>query len=214
MKRYYQRHKRPLKPFLAAMSITVLLAVAFLQVDSRLRPLIQDYGIQAARRGMVLAIHNGVQAVLSEQSTGYGDLVKIERGADGSILSAQADVTQINLLKSTVSSAVTEQLTRYQNQTVSIPMGSLIGGSFFVGRGPFLKVNINNHTSIITTLSDSFTDAGINQTCHRIYLNLKAYASVILPLERCSFELETEFLICETILVGDVPDTFANLSLF
>ncbi len=214
MKRYCRRRKKAFRAVLAAFSIAILLLVAFLQIDNRLRPLIQDYGIQAVRRGMVLAIHNGVEAVLSEQGVAYGDLVKIERDTDGQILAAHADVAAINLLKSAVSSAVNERLTNYQNQTISIPMGSLIGGSFFVGRGPFLKVNINSRASIVTTLTNSFTDAGINQTCHCIHLNLKAYASVILPLERRSFELETQFLICETILVGDVPDTFANLSLF
>lgn len=213
MKRYRNRRRKVFRVVFAALIAVFLLLVAFLRIDSRLRPLIQDYGIQSVRRSMVLAIHNGVEAVLSEQGVTYGELVKIERGSDGQILAAHADVAAINLLKSAVSSAVNERLTRYQNQTVSIPMGSLIGGSFFVGRGPFLKVNINSHASIVTTLSNSFTDAGINQTCHRIHLNLKAYASVILPLERRSFELETEFLICETILVGDVPDTFASLSL-
>ncbi len=214
MKRYYKRRKKPFKAIFGLFLVTVLLLISLLHIDTRLRPLIQDYGIQAVRRGLVLAIHDGVQAVLSEQEAGYDDLVKIEHGADGSILAAHADVTAINSLKATVTSAVNKRLERYRDQTISVPMGSLIGGSFFIGRGPFLKVKINSHASIVTTLSDSFTDAGINQTCHRIHLNLKAYASVILPLERCSFELDTQFLICETVLVGDVPDTFANLSLF
>ncbi len=214
MKRYYQRRKRSIKVLIRILLTVTVLLVLFVRVDIRLRPLIQEYGIQAVRRGVVLAIHNGVEAVLSERGTKYGDLVKVDRSADGRILAAHADMAAVNLLKSAVTSAVNENMNRYQNQTVSIPMGSLVGGSFFIGRGPFLKVNISSRTSVITTLSDAFTDAGINQTCHRIHLNLKAYVSAILPLERCSFELETTFLICETILVGEVPETFANLSLF
>lgn len=212
--RYQKRRKKAFRTGFTVFIAVLFLLVVFLQIDTRLRPLIQDYGIQSVRRSMVLAIHGGVEAVLSEQGVAYGDLVKIERDSNGKILAAHADVAAINLLKSAVSSAVNERLTHYQNQVVSVPMGSLIGGSFFVGRGPFLKVNINSRASVVTTLSNSFADAGINQTCHRIHLNLKAYASVILPLERRSFELETEFLICETILIGDVPNTFANLSLF
>ena len=98
-------------------------------------------------------------------------------------------------------------------QTVRIPTGNLIGGSFFVGRGPYLPFKIHSSGSVITTLENAFSDAGINQTCHRIYLNMTLSMTVLLPSERCHVELQTAFLVCETVLVGEVPQAYAHLNL-
>jgi sporulation protein YunB len=126
-------------------------------------------------------------------------------------LSAEANVAAINLLKAEASASVTQQLNDHQIQKVNIPMGSIVGGSFFTGRGPFLPLDIHTGGSVITTLSGSFFDAGINQTCHQIYLNMTIYLTVLLPMERRMVELETEFLICETVLVGEVPESYTNI---
>lgn len=189
----------------------IVFTVLFVHLDGQLRPLVQSYGIQAARRGAIMAVHRGVEEVLAGQEMAYSDLVTVSRDDSGRVLSAEANVAAINLLKSKASAAVTQQLTACENQTISIPLGSLIGGSFFTGRGPFLDLNIHSGGSVLTTLSGAFTDAGINQTCHQIYLNMTVYMTVLLPMERQSVELTTQFLICETVLVGEVPDSYTNL---
>ncbi len=188
-----------------------LLAVVFVRLDSKLRPLIQDYGIQSVRRSAMMAVHKGVENVLATQETAYHDLIAVSRDDNGRVLSAEANIAAINLLKSRSATAVVEQLNACENQQISIPMGSVIGGSFFIGRGPFLKFNIHTNGSILTTLSSAFTDAGINQTCHQIYLNMKIYMTALLPMERKSIELSTQFLVCETILVGEVPQAYTHL---
>ncbi|MBR5539854.1 MAG: sporulation protein YunB [Clostridia bacterium] len=196
---------------LALISVSVLLVVAFAGLDSRLRPLIQSYGYMAARRGAMLAVHTGVEKVLSDQELGYTDLVTIERDAEGHVLSTEANVTAINRLKAAATNAVMQELSAREVQMTKIPLGSLIGGSFFTGRGPFLSVNIHTSGVVISNLSSEFQDAGINQTNHRISLDMTVMMTATLPMERVSIELQTAFLVCETVLVGDVPQTVMQL---
>lgn len=198
--------RRPLAG-LAFLCAAVLLVAGVVAVDSRLRPLVQSYGYMAARRSAMLAVHTGVQETLADAAVAYGDLVTIRRSEEGRILSAEANVTAINRLKAAVTTAVTEQLAAREVQTTKIPLGSLIGGSFMTGRGPFLPLRIHTSGAVVSQLGSAFGDAGINQTNHRITLTVTVMLTAALPTERVAIELSTDFLICETVLVGEVPQT-------
>ncbi len=195
----------------ALIVAAVLMIVAVAGVDNRLRPLVQSYGYMAARRAAMLAVHTGVEAVLADEELGYTDLVTVERDAEGHVLSAEANVNAINRLKAAATNAVMTELSAREVQTAKIPLGSLVGGSFFTGRGPFLSVKIHSSGVVISNLGSEFGDAGINQTNHRISLDMTVMMTAALPMERVSIELQTAFLVCETVLVGDVPQTVLQL---
>ncbi len=195
----------------ALIAIATLLVAAFVGVDNRLRPLVQSYGYMAARRGAMLSVYTGVEAVLADEELGYTDLVTVERDFEGHVLSAEANVTAINRLKTAASNAVMAELSAREVQITKIPLGSLVGGSFFTGRGPFLSVKIHTSGVVISNLSSEFGDAGINQTNHRISLDMTVMMTAALPTERVNIELQTSFLVCETVLVGDVPQTVLQL---
>jgi sporulation protein YunB len=63
-----------------------------------------------------------------------------------------------------------------------------------------------------TEVFDSFEDAGINQTRHKIYLQVITEVQVIVPLITDSIEVITVMPLADTIYIGEVPDTLINLS--
>ncbi len=203
------RRRRPLKKrrILGAVLVLGVLLLAMVAVDNKLRPLVQNYGYISARRSAMVAVHTGVEKVLAADELRYTDLVTIERDNEGKVLSAEANVSAINRLKAAATNAVTEELQLREKQNVKIPLGSLLGGSFFTGRGPFLNLAIHTSGMVISELTGDFTDAGINQTNHRLSLNMKVMITAALPAERVSLEVNTSFLVCETVLVGQVPQT-------
>lgn len=205
-----RRRRRAAACLLAAVAAV---AVGLLMLDAQVRPLVQAYGQMSARRSAMLAVHTGVERVLAEQETGYRELVMLERDAAGRVLSAETDVAAVNRLKAAASNAVMNELVSREKQTVRVPLGNLIGGSFFTGRGPFLPIAVHTSGTVITTLSGEFTEAGINQTKHSLYLDMKVMMTAALPMERVGVELETRFLVCETVLVGDVPQTVLQVEL-
>ncbi len=207
MRRRSRHRFRRLQACVCLLLAAGILLAGVVAVDARLRPIIQSYGQMSARRSAMLAVHTGVERVLAEQEATYRDFIILERSADGRVLSAETNVTAINRLKAAASNAVMSELAAREQQTVRIPLGSLLGGSFFTGRGPFLPITVHTSGTVLTTLSGTFTDAGINQTNHSLYLDMTVMMTGTLPLERVSVELTTRFLVCETVLVGDVPET-------
>ena len=57
----------------------------------------------------------------------------------------------------------------------------------------------------------SFESAGINQTRHRIYLEAKTQVKVVIPLTTSTKEVKAQIPICETIIVGEVPESYINV---
>ncbi len=207
-RRQTARRRRRVKIVLCVWLSACLVLAAVVAVDARLRPLVQQYGMMSARRSAMLAVHTGVERVLAESDTSYDSFVRLVRDAnEGRVLSLETDVTAINRMKAAVSNAVMEELSRRETQTVLLPLGSLLGGTFFTGRGPFLPLKVHTGGTVITTLSGEFTDAGINQTNHSLYLDMTVMMVAALPGERVSVELSTRFLVCDTVLVGEVPQT-------
>ncbi len=207
-----RRRRRRLIGIVACFSAALIMAVAGLvALDGQLRPLVQSYGCMSARRSAMVAVHSGVERVLADENASYGQFVTVLRNEEGRVMSAETDVSAVNRLKAAVSTEVMRQLSTNEVQTVSIPLGSLIGGSFFTGRGPFLKLDVHTYGTVITTLSGEFTDAGINQVKHSLYLDLQVLMTAALPMERAAVELETRFLVCETVFVGEVPETVLQM---
>lgn len=205
-----RRRRRAALGLLAAVTA---LAVCFFLLDAQVRPLVQAYGQMSARRSAMLAVHTGVERALAQDETSYRRLILLERDAEGRVLSAETDVAAVNRLKAAASNAVMAELAAREQQTVRLPLGNLIGGSFFTGRGPFLPIDIHTSGTVITTLTGEFTDAGINQTRHSLYLDMKVMMTAALPMERVGIELETRFLVCETVLLGSVPQTMLQVEL-
>ena len=61
--------------------------------------------------------------------------------------------------------------------------------------------------------SSEFESAGINQTRHKIYINVKTKIRIIIPLKSSDIEVSNEIPIAETIIVGKIPKTAVQMEL-
>ncbi|MBR2333972.1 MAG: sporulation protein YunB [Clostridia bacterium] len=57
----------------------------------------------------------------------------------------------------------------------------------------------------------SFVSAGINQTVHRIYIDVYADINVITPIADPTISVKAEVLVCENLIVGKIPDTYLTM---
>ena len=58
-----------------------------------------------------------------------------------------------------------------------------------------------------------FDSVGINQTRHRIVLKVKTYFTILAPVYLKNECYEKDVVLAETILNGDIPETYYNLDL-
>lgn len=138
----------------------------------------------------------------------YGDLISIIYDNEGNVKLIQVDAIAVNQLNRRLTRLAQSNLEEMGNQGLDIPVGSFSGLPIFVGRGPKVNVKILPIGSISSSFKSEFIDAGINHTLHKIYINLGANVSVVLPTANQFVQTSTQVLVCENIIVGEVPITY------
>ena len=87
-----------------------------------------------------------------------------------------------------------------------------MGSKLFSGMGPKVNVKVQMVGDMETDLRSEFTSAGINQTLHRIYLEIKCRVIILTPLETMEEVIVNQVLIAEGVIVGDIPNAYYNLN--
>ena len=176
--------------------------------DNQIRPLLQEYSSRQAEWHATRLINEAVSEVLAVKSPTYNTLIDVQRDAGGNVTSVVADTAAVNLLKADVSAAVAGAIGQKQEITVRVPIGSLIGTPLFSGWGPRLSVPVSISGSVLTDIKSTFEDAGVNQTSHRLKMEMTARVFVGLPTAHSTVIINTSFIIAESILVGKVPEAY------
>ena len=89
-----------------------------------------------------------------------------------------------------------------------IPLGSLILPQFFSGKGPQIPVHILSIRNSDATFSSNFSQAGINQTIHQLVMVVNIDVAMLVLAKTSSFTVTSEVVVAETVIVGEVPQTF------
>lgn len=89
--------------------------------------------------------------------------------------------------------------------------GSFSGFKFLAGKGPSVKIKISSIGTVETNLKSEFTSKGINQTLHRVYLEVKCRVNILTPFQDIEKEITNQILLLENVIVGHIPNTYYNL---
>lgn len=89
--------------------------------------------------------------------------------------------------------------------------GSFTGFKLLAGRGPGVKITISCIGNVETDLKSEFTSQGINQTLHRVYLQVKCEVSILTPFHDITRNITNQVLLAENVIVGQIPNTYYNL---
>lgn len=79
------------------------------------------------------------------------------------------------------------------------------------GHGPTIHIKISSIGNINTDLKSEFSAQGINQTLHRVYLQVDCEVSILTPFNNITKRITNQVLIAENIIVGHIPETYYNL---
>ena len=152
-------------------------------------------------------VNRVIARVMAQESLEGQSFVRFERNGAGDLIAVSADMGRINAL----SSEILEQVVgtaENRSLRVRIPLGNLTGVSLLMGRGPLVPVEILMLTSSRVGFDNSIVSAGINQTKHQILLTVTVDIDVLVPWGTESTQVKNQVLIADTIVVGQVPETF------
>ncbi len=187
----------------------LLLIVITCFFSFKLRPMIQSITETVAKQAITLSIEETVKEKLTSNHINYNDFIKVERDNSGNILSISSDMVQMNQFKAEITTAIQDKLLN-QSAKTGVPVGTLLGSNLLRGYGPKIPLKIGLIGNVDINFKSSFESAGINQTIHRIYLTIYSGAYSYLPGVKNESDVDTTVIVAETVIVGDVPSTYAN----
>lgn len=220
MKYYTQKPKKSsrftIKPKKFPMSLLVIITIlvvfnAFVYLfEKRILPAVLSIAEITMKSEAIRVINEESVKVYSDNFK-YDDIVKIEKDSDGNITMIRSDTVKQNYLASQVVLNCDERLSELGELGTKVPLGYITNNLFFYQMGPNITVKMKQIGNINTSYESLFESAGINQTRHKIYLNVSAKLRVIVPLSSRDVDISCQIPISETIIVGKIPQTAINM---
>ena len=193
------------------LALGTFAALAFLLMDLQLRPQIREWGQARARYLATQAINQAISQELEENGEEYQDLVRFEKDQFGQILAVQTDVVKVNTMKSRMIARVSQKLNDASAATIRIPLGNATGMDLLYGRGPKIPLRMIPLGSANADFVSVFTNAGINQTRHQVVIQAEVELSVLAPGSETTLTVSSQISVAETVLIGNVPDSYTYL---
>ena len=204
---FFKRVKRKLIIFLVVLFLIFISLLLYLNYV--VNPVIISTSSAKVRSLSQRAVENAVKQVINS-SVVYDTLVMITRDNNGKIVTISSNSATINMLALELSDKAQSALSQMGATGIDIPIGSFSGMPIFTGRGPTVNIKMLPIGTINCKFESTFTEAGINKTNHRIFLKLISSVSVILPTANQVVKTETQLMISESIIVGEIPQTYLH----
>lgn len=192
--------------------ILVVLIIAFLvsnMIIKAIEPIIEAECVTIAK-SIATKISNE-QATNVMKTYEYEDLTNITKDENGNIKMINSNIITINKIISDIPILMQEELDKEEHSQFYIRLGSFTGSKILAGRGPKVAIKMSVNGNVETDLRSEFSSAGINQTLHRIYLEVRCNVIILTPFNTIEEQIVNQVLLAEGVIVGEIPNTYYNL---
>jgi sporulation protein YunB len=209
---YHVRRRKKRKRIALVGGCLLIIGVLLLSLHN-VTVILKSMAEATMRSITTVAVNDAIYYTLSDNLR-YEELVAVERDESGNILAISSNSLQINRIARDAAYMSQQNLDKMSEAGIEVPLGALTGVEALAGFGPKMNLKIIPISNVECKFVSEFEDAGINQTKHSIYLEIVADISIILPSGTSNFASLTQVLICESVLVGKVPDTYLQSDIF
>ena len=194
--------------FKILIAIIILIAGIFCYFDLYVNPQIVSANTAQIKSVVTHVINSGIQATL--QDNDYENLMTVEKNSDGKVSLITVNSKNVNKLNTSVISATQQNLQAESNMKIDVALGTFTGLPVLNGVGPNVSLKIQSVGSVNTKYLSQFSRVGINQSCHKIYLNITTTVCVIMPLYTQNIDVTSQVLVAECVIVGEIPNVYLN----
>ena len=188
--------------------LLLILLVLFFALRSKYRLVIQDLAQTQVKNSTSDLTNDAIAKQIALGEIQYDRIVFFEKDLDGRITALKTNMTEVNRLKTDILNIINDEILALDTSDIGIPMGSLIFPEFLSGKGPVIPVHILSIRNSDANFVSHFSQAGINQTLHRLNMEVSIDVAVLVLGHTSSFTMSSEVVVAETIIVGDVPQTY------
>lgn len=182
--------------------------------EYKICPLIVKYANSEAGTRVNSYINSEIIKIIKQEQFNVNEINDINYNKNNQVSSVNINTTKLNEIKSKINLNVQNLLSNDNNVFVDFPIGNAFNSVYLVGVGPNINLKIKINSSVVTDVRSEFKTAGINQTLHSVVIDVKNNVCIMMPLFRDDVDFKTSIVISETVIVGDVPDSFTEVNDF
>ena len=200
---------RRLRRFLGLLVFLLALALSsFVLFRGKYRPVIRSLAETQVKNATSDLTNDAIAKQIAAGNIAYDRIVYFEKDLNGRITALKTNIGEINRLKTDILNIINDEILALDTSDIGIPLGSLLLPEFFSGKGPVIPVRILSIRNSDAVFASDFSQAGINQTLHRLNMQVSIDVAVLVLGQASSFTVNSEVVVAETVIVGEVPDTF------
>ncbi len=191
--------------------LILFMAVILLFINAALKPVIMNMAESYGKMSVAKAVTESVSELFEDDEIGYSDLVKLTFSDSGFVTAVEYNSAEINRIKLSLIESLVSSLGKLSASKIKVPIGSVTGNAYLSGRGLSLRLRIMQSSVPVIEVISSFESEGINTVLHRIIIRISVETEAYLPPRSVNFTLTQDFVIAQTIIVGDIPSGYANI---
>lgn len=191
-----------------ALLLVIILLMAFLLFRSKYQVAIRDLAETQVKNTTSDLINDAIDKQIEGGNIQYDRIVYFEKDLNGRITALKTNMSEVNRLKTAILNLINDEILALDTSDLGVPIGSLVFPEFLSGRGPSIPVQILSIRNSDGSFQSNFSEAGINQTLHQLTMQISVDITVLVLGRTNSFTISSQVVVAETIIVGQVPDTF------
>lgn len=176
----------------------------------KIEPIIVSLADSKARSVALKTTNTVINEYFSNMN--YKEFIELVENDSNKVISVKTDTLKLNKISSEISLRIQENLLSTGDQIVNLNLGSITGNKLLYKVGPNFKIKVTPFGNVSAKFISSFQSAGINQTIHKINLQVTTKVVIVAPFISKYQEYVYDINIVETIIIGDVPSTYYNVT--
>lgn len=194
--------------FFVVCLISVILLI-ILMYNKSLKPTLKTLSDTNAKTIAQKCSNEAVK--LSISGIKYDDLITLQKDENGKITAIVANTPKMNEISSKVIELTQKEIEETKENYIKVPIGSFFGLTILGGHGVKINLKTLPNGTCNAKFKSSFEKAGINQTIHKIYIEITTDIETIAPFFSDTEEYKNEIAVSEVVLVGDIPTTYYDI---
>ena len=204
----WRNKSRKTKKLFNLIFILIIAFTTAIIIIKAITPVFNNLCEERAKSMVTIVSNEQATAVMKEYS--YNNLFEIEKDNEGNVNMIKSNIFTINEITSEVAVKIQKEINENNNDNIGIPLGTFTGSKILSGRGPDINIKISIVGNVETDLKSEFIAKGVNQTLHRVYLQVNCNAVVLTPFQNIETKIENQVLLVENVIVGNIPESYYN----
>lgn len=193
--------------FFIILITTMLICICIFNknIEPVLKALCEENARSIALKSSNMAVRESIEGIK------YEDLMTVQKDYNGKINALTANVMIMNTISNKVTTRTEEEINKNKESNITIPIGSFVGSKLLGGYGKEIDIKTIPVGSVKAEFKSTFESSGINQTKHKISIEIITEIKVIAPFYIDTQEYINSIIIAETVIVGDTPSTYFDM---